>query len=499
MSRIAVVIGVSEYTRQKPLPACQNDAEIVRYILEKSNAYEDILCLTGSATNSDDVKFSLTQFVERHKGRTDLEEVFFYYSGHGAFIDDDFFYVLSDFEDGRRNRTALKNAELDGYLRTLSPNVAVKIVDACNAGVQYVKDIGGLSEIIEKGSRDQGLNKVYFLFSSLLDQSSFATSEISHYTRCLVEAIYGFRRSQIRYRDIVDQIADSFQNNSDQRPFFVIQADNTELFGVFDEPAKTSIKGKFESILSKEKVSALLPNKQPTLADLIKEQAKDYLNEDEILEAIQQLLFAARKFSLPMDVRELFGISVTSAKNLHGAKNVAEIGKWLSDNKKEYLARPITKVEEYDGWENKLVAIMATANPTSAPPMKRLTRAVVSGYELMWDALPFWHISINLESDLPNVPRFKLNIAYVLSRLDVRVFYSIEEGSASSGGFERDIQQGPWKAIQLRLRELRENIEVLAPIFSDFSEQIIEKLRTIVGVKDEPAPEVIQATEEVGD
>lgn len=222
MARIAIIIGVSSYVRQQALPACKNDAELVRFALVSSKAYEDILFIAGADTNSDEVKHQLTQFVEKHKARGDLDEVFFFYSGHGQFIDDEFYYIFSDFDDNRRNRTSLKNSELDGYLRTLSPNLAVKIVDACNAGVQYVKDVGGLSEIIEKGSKDQGLKKVYFLFSSLFDQSSFANSAVSHYTRSFIEAIYSNSRPEIRYRDIVDQITDQFLNNKDQKPFFVI-------------------------------------------------------------------------------------------------------------------------------------------------------------------------------------------------------------------------------------------------------------------------------------
>ena len=164
MPRIAIVIGVSDYKCQHPLPACKNDADLVKFVLEKSNAYEDILFLSGSDARSDNAKHQLTQFVDRHKGRTDLEEVLYFYSGHGQYLDDEFYYLFSDFEEPRRNRTSLKNSELDGYLRTLSPDVAVKIVDACNAGVQYVKNASDLSAMIEKGSKDQGLKRFTFCF-----------------------------------------------------------------------------------------------------------------------------------------------------------------------------------------------------------------------------------------------------------------------------------------------------------------------------------------------
>ncbi len=85
------------------------------------------------------MKRELFQFVLRNKGRV-LDEALFYFSGHGQSKDEEFYFALSDFEESRRNTTSLKNTELDVFLRALNPKLAVKIVDACNAGVQYIKD-----------------------------------------------------------------------------------------------------------------------------------------------------------------------------------------------------------------------------------------------------------------------------------------------------------------------------------------------------------------------
>lgn len=498
MSRIAIILGVANYVRQQALPACQNDADLVRFALNCSKEYEDILFLADTGTNSDEVKHHLTQFVEKHKGRTDLEEVFFFYSGHGQFLDDEFYYILSDFDENRRNRTCLKNSELDGYLRTLGPNLAVKIVDACNAGVQYVKDAGGLAAVIEKGSREQGLKKVYFLFSSLFDQSSFASTAISDYTRSFVEAIYTNGRPEIRYRDIVDQISDDFAGNRDQRPFFVIQADNTEIFGSFSDTDKDAIRARFEAVTATSsaiKADASSPAKQqPTLADLIKEQAKDYLLDDEIVEAIELLPVAAKHLVPPADIRDLFSAVVETAKDFQGLSGLGEIGKWLNENKQEYFARVLTRVEEYQGYENDSFTNVLRnfgVNAGDQPKKVTKTRSVISGYEPMWDKPSFWRIALVLNTKFPNVPTFRLNILYLFSRLDIRLFYSIDEKWPGPGDVAPRPIYGAWKALQLRLRELKGNPEATNTIFADFTNSVTEKLRQIAGVpKDQPGEEM---------
>jgi len=494
MARIAVILGVSNYARQQSLPACQNDADLVQFILNNSKEYEDILFLAGSNTNSDEVKHQLTQFVEKHKGRANLEEVFFFYSGHGQFLNDEFYYILSDFDESRRNRTSLKNSELDGYLRTLRPNLAVKIVDACNAGVQYVKDAGGLAAMLEKGSKEEGLKKVYFLFSSLFDQSSFASTAVSNYTRSFVEAIYTHGRPEIRYRDIVDQITDYFANDTDQRPFFVIQADNTEIFGSFSDNEKSDIRTRLESITafsSTVQTEASTPTKQPTLADLIIEDAKDYLPDTEIVKAIEQLLIAARSFTPPADISTLFKATVNAAKDFEGMSGLQEIGEWLDENKKEYFARVVTRAEEREAivFETRPDTFRSMEEATSfvprEPRLLKTTTNVISGYELIWDKPSFWRIALVLNTQFPNVPTFSLNLLYLFSRLDIRLFYSIDQKWPGPGDVGTPTTHGPWKALQLRLRELRENPRAVDTVFVDFTNSVIEKLRQIAGVQKE--------------
>ena len=53
--KIAFLIGVSEYTTQNPLPACENDAMGMANIIKDIANYDDVLVLTKQETVSENV------------------------------------------------------------------------------------------------------------------------------------------------------------------------------------------------------------------------------------------------------------------------------------------------------------------------------------------------------------------------------------------------------------------------------------------------------------
>ena len=235
------------------------------------------------------------------------------------------------------------------------------------------------------------------------------------------------------------------------------------------------------------------PIKQPTLADLIKEQAKDYLSETEMVAAIEQLPIAAKQFSLPGEIAELFATSLETAKNFHGLRGLQEIGKWLQENNKDYFARVVWRVEEYQGYSDSIAALVSLSR-SELPKTITKTRNVISGYEPIWDAPTFWRIGIVLEAQYPNIPNFKLNILYLFSKLDIRILYSIDAVWIGPGGVERQTEFGSWKALQIRLRELKANLEVLNPIFLDFISHVTEKIRQVAGVQKEQSGDVNESS-----
>src|SRR4051794_39289323 len=136
---LAILIGVASYKRPvSDLPACANDVKLMSQLIKYTNKFGPTLELAKD-TSSAEVKTQLAQFINEHRGKA-IEELLFYYSGHGDLFKDDFYFLFSDFDEHRRNQTSLTNDELDSMLRTLSPKLMVKVVDACHAGVAYVKE-----------------------------------------------------------------------------------------------------------------------------------------------------------------------------------------------------------------------------------------------------------------------------------------------------------------------------------------------------------------------
>ncbi|MGP5514240.1 caspase family protein [Psychrobacter alimentarius] len=162
MSNLAIVIGVSEYKDQENLPACKNDAQIIHSILSESKKFDDILNIDGYVSGRE-VKSKVSEFVRGHENEK-VEEIFFYFSGHGARITEDFWYVLSDFDNNNIHTTALSNDELDEILKSLNPTLTVKVVDACFAGTEYIKNTYNISNIFDKSIQKKISKKYIFYF-----------------------------------------------------------------------------------------------------------------------------------------------------------------------------------------------------------------------------------------------------------------------------------------------------------------------------------------------
>jgi Caspase domain len=186
---VAILIGVTSYSRPvTDLPACAHDVQLMSQLIRHTNRFPDTLEL-GKNTSSAEVKTQLAQFVSKFKGQK-VDELFFYYSGHGDLFKDDFYFLFSDFDEKRRNQTSLTNNELDSMLKTLAPKLIVKVVDACHAGVAYVKEPDALAKQLQ--ATQASFSNCYFMFSSQSSQSSFQDSKLSDFTESFVEACSTF-------------------------------------------------------------------------------------------------------------------------------------------------------------------------------------------------------------------------------------------------------------------------------------------------------------------
>jgi hypothetical protein len=139
MINLRIVVAVSEYkTPTSSLSACERDGAALFEIMQSSGRFDDILYIHNDTTSTN-VKRKITEFAKSHNGKQ-VDEVIFYFTGHGDFAGNEFHYLLSDYEQLRPKQTALENSELDNIVRALGPRLFVKIVDACHSGVPHIKN-----------------------------------------------------------------------------------------------------------------------------------------------------------------------------------------------------------------------------------------------------------------------------------------------------------------------------------------------------------------------
>lgn len=227
MKNLAILIGVADYKYINKLSPCDRDVELISSILDFSEKYQEILLLNNSPFGAT-AKDQIAEFIRQHQ-EDDINEIFIYYTGHGTRIRDDFLYLFADFDEHKLEQTSLRNSEFDAMLKSLQPKLTVKVIDACQAGTEYIKSNQELQMIFDKSSKES-FNKAYFLFSSSSAESSIALQDFSVFTKSFAKSLLGFENQNVRYRDIMAYISDDITVKKHQTPLFIQQADNTEVF-----------------------------------------------------------------------------------------------------------------------------------------------------------------------------------------------------------------------------------------------------------------------------
>ncbi|VAL40817.1 Uncharacterized protein containing caspase domain [Enterobacter kobei] len=351
--KLAVLIGVSDYNSQQNLSASKNDVKLIKSMLDLSDEYTDILYI-DSDTNTRQVKGKLSEFIGKYSG-CDIDELFFYFSGHGLFDGSDFHYILSDFDSTKIKSTSLENSELDTMIKSLKPKLTVKIVDACNSGVSYIKDPAALTKHIEDSKLD--FSKCYFMFSSEDAQFSFADSHLSFFTKAIGEAVAYTAENSIRYKDIIDYISDKFSRNENQSPVFINQASFTEVFIKNITPeSKKVIEGAL-SIISESKTEV---KKQP-LKELVIKDAERYFTEGKAMGIYESVPDSVREqFKFKGDARELFDLTVESHESYDDVPKLPLLAEWVDKNNDDLFVKAKSERKERSVRKPKNKGLAAT-------------------------------------------------------------------------------------------------------------------------------------------
>jgi hypothetical protein len=331
---IAIIIGVSNYLDAKNnLPGCNTDAEAMNQILKKTDKFENILHINDSQPSAK-TKELLTNFILDNRSKP-INELFFYYSGHGEFSKDEFYYILSDFDPKKKNQTSLQNSEIDDLIRTLSPELVIKVIDACQSGMTYIKETNFLNKYFTESKK--GFNKCYFLNSSLNNQSSFQDKNISFFTFSFIKALKEHDTNEIRYKDIIDVISDEFSSNQEQTPFFVIQADLTERFCFFSKELREYL----SSFNPPELSPTELTTKPLTISELVKLDAKNYIDKEGAIKSIEHIRKKLQSIKLDHEIADLYRLKIIFLEEYKTIPHVKVIGHWLIKNKNDFFAKVV--------------------------------------------------------------------------------------------------------------------------------------------------------------
>lgn len=473
---LAIAITVSQY---KPplanLPACDCDAELIEALLDSTTDFDDKLILRDE-DGSTKIKKALSEFISQHKGK-EIDQVFFYYSGHGDFIGDELLYLLPDYDQKQRRQTSLENSELDSMLRGLKPNLTVKVIDACHSGVTYIKDAGAFQNYI-KGTEEK-FNKCYFMFSSHLDQESYQNKEFSFFTKCFAQAIAEHSANSIRLKDIIDFISDAFTEDSRQTPFFVVQGDFTEPFCRVTEKLKQRLLGLLPGISSGQH-----PPKtgvaNSSIMSLIALEAKAYCTQTEATKILYRFADSVSQASVNEEVSMMYNVSSRRLDEFSEIPQIDTVASWLYENKNNLFVEVQTEVrkERYEA-PFSIMAGIISENENRKYRIRNVKYHIGLKHST---SMPYCCVCVDAQTDYPNLDATVCYIIPLVSETEIRVFTGF--GRHKKTGWTERVLQGDvdWTTEAMPLKEESLIQDHVKNIFLKFWEYTLEPAKRRLGL-----------------
>jgi len=416
---LGIVIAVSNYgSLGNNLPGCKVDGQAIAQILKTDKKFDDVLIVTDE-THSGNVKPELISFINRHK-ESDIEDIVFYFTGHGDFSGDEFYFLLSDYDKKRKKQTCLENTELDNLLKTLCPNNAIKIVDACHSGTPYIKDPDAFDTYL-KGTQAE-FKKCYFMFSSQTDQYSYQDAHLSFFTRSIVESIFNHTSDTVRYKDVIDYVSDSFSENTSQTPFFIVQAEFTEPFCTLSSTLKNSL----GEVLSENKtIAPQEDNENKSLLDLVKDDAEKYCTEEQAMEYLKKFLTCIKQSVLDKDISNLYDLIFEEENDYSEIPSSASIGKWLESNDHSFFAEPYKEKVNVRRRKSSLSYRMGILAGVDDDDNNYVIKSEMrtKGFRSTVD-LPVKLLKVTAEAKYPNIESALAYVVPIISKTELRVFFS---------------------------------------------------------------------------
>jgi len=123
---IAILIGVSKYSTLSQLPTCKIDVRKMKELIKGTGKFSEILFFEDD-TDKYLIEPLIKDLLNKYKGQG-IDELFFYYSGHGKTINEELYLSTSTTDVERLSETCLSNSWLDNIFRELNPKLMVKLI-----------------------------------------------------------------------------------------------------------------------------------------------------------------------------------------------------------------------------------------------------------------------------------------------------------------------------------------------------------------------------------
>lgn len=498
---LAIIVGVTKYDSDNypTLEACDNDILIMKDTLEKLNKYDDI-CYISNSPKAHEVKQKITEFITKHKNNS-IDELLFYFSGHGDRNKDDFFYVLSDFNELKRETTGLRNTELDGLIKNLTPKLTVKIVDACFSGSTYIKSNNdGIEPIFKKSAQDNQFQNLYFFYSSSSEEESLANKDISLFSESFFKSLVQ-NKGDIRYRDIMAYVADDMNLHKYPEPIFIVQANNTEIFGNINSEVITYLSTKFNVSLESDKLLTEQKDinekevQNENLLQLIQKKSEnEYCTKEECFENIRLLknCFSIEKWT--EEITNIFDVDIDELEDF--ISNKESIGEWLNKNQDEkYFVKPIYEDETY--YKEEYVEVPVKPSSYSARINKLFAfgslygkddkdyklekvekiRKVLKGIKFTTET-PFEAIQFRFKPKFNAIENYSFTIVPIFSRKSLIIFTAIEVLEYDGWNSISYPKYKDWKIKKLFLKNPSKILEFSKEKILSITKYIIEDIKT---------------------
>lgn len=478
--RIAIIIGISEFDNYNNLSGCINDINAINDLLIATKEFDEIKIFENEV-RSDKIKSELPKIFSELKGK-DIEELFFYFSGHGSFINNEFYYILSDSDENEKRRTSLQNSEIDNMIKSIKPKMVTKVIDACQSGVSYIK---GNTNIVEKyyAKTTDSFEKCYFMHSSMTSQYSYQNNDLSDFTKSILESINTNKKDSIRYKDIIDYVSDEFEKSTEQTPFFITQADHTEKF----ISASPKVYKALEKYIKKEEKKESKPPKENKIEyksyiDKIKKDSEIYSSQEETLNLINAIKEQIQNEELQTEIKEIFELQPSFEYYLRDLPKGSQIARWLESNPNNFFASADYEKESYQEEETRANLFGGWTELMKGNKIVTKYRNVLMGFELSID-LPYKYVVVDFKPLFPNLHQYALLITFLVSKKDIKIFTAFTSYAETDWTRKVINQNFKWSSSDFLIKNDEEIKEFVKLKIQETEKEVMEIVKNNFDVK----------------